>query len=68
MTMPRKIQEVHMSEPYLPVPDPDPDGYRDPEPTRCPKCRSIVDVRGEVAWCPEHGWLSQEPENPEEEK
>jgi hypothetical protein len=31
-----------MSEPYLPLPAPEPDPYWDPSPARCPYCRTIL--------------------------
>lgn len=52
-----------MSEQYVPLPEPDPDSYRDPKPPLCPECRVILqnlhpasraDARWE-GWCPTHG-------------
>lgn len=66
-----------MSEPYLPLPDPGPNDYWEPEPAHCPECGVIIDARpkgdGWEGWCPEHGVVpasyrdSQEAENREEE-
>jgi hypothetical protein len=45
-----------MSEPLLPVPPPEDDGYHDPHPGRCPICRTILDVKPNgTGRCPEHG-------------
>lgn len=70
-----------MSEPYLPVPDPEPNSYWDPEPPHCPECGVIIDARPtsrkDGSWegtCERHGTVvasfyggdSQTPENEEE--
>lgn len=45
-----------MTEPWVPVPSSDDDGYHDPHPGRCPTCREILDVRPDGRGdCPEHG-------------
>lgn len=47
-----------MSEPYLPLPPPEPDSNRDVTPPRCPECRTILVTNPLTAlrtWCPEHG-------------
>lgn len=47
-----------MSEPYDPQPAPEPNGYHDPHPPRCPFCQSIIDIgRESEGWCPEHGMV-----------
>lgn len=52
-----------MSEPYLPVPDPEPDSNWDPMPARCPVCDVILQNPHPASrkdgkyegWCPQHG-------------
>lgn len=52
-----------MSEPFLPVPDPEPDSNWDPTPARCGECNVILQnphpaSRGDghwEGWCPYHG-------------
>lgn len=69
-----------MPEPYLPVPEPE-DGYWNPNPARCPECRSIIDAHPSSrkdgrweGWCQFHGTviahyeLSQDSEIDTDEK
>ena len=47
-----------MTEPYVPVPDPEPNSNWDPHPERCSEndCLVILQSRGGgYGWCPEHG-------------
>lgn len=65
-----------MSEPYLPLPDPEPDPYWDPHPARCPECGVIIDAHPASrkdgrweGWCSRHGtvvatYVSQDSEIP----
>jgi hypothetical protein len=70
-----------MGEPWIPLPDPEPDHYLDPSPARCPECSTIIDAhpasRKDGRWegtCPEHGVVvavyrdSRDRENDEEER
>jgi len=45
-----------MSEPWVPEPPPEKDGYHEEHPGRCPVCRTILDVQPNgTGICPEHG-------------
>lgn len=51
-----------MSEPWIPLPDPESNPYFDPTPARCPECGSIIDAHPASrkdgrweGWCPRHG-------------
>lgn len=51
-----------MSEPWIPLPDPEPNPYWDPMPARCPECGTIIDAHPASrkdgrweGWCPKHG-------------
>lgn len=51
-----------MSEAHLPLPDPEPGSYWDPEPARCSECGVIIDAHPAsredgrwMGWCPKHG-------------
>lgn len=63
-----------MSEPYVPEPAPERDGYHDLSAPRCPTCRSIldlIDAYGHEGKCPEHGIVMANysfPEIEEEER
>lgn len=48
-----------MSEPLLPVPPPEPDGFWDPLPGRCPECGQIIDVHPDgKGRCQLHGMVA----------
>lgn len=66
-----------MSEPWVPLPDPDPDSYWNPSPWLCPECGVILQnprpcEDGQIGRCPRHGDQlgvqrdSKDPENDEE--
>jgi hypothetical protein len=72
-----------MSEPLLPLPEPETSSYWDNVPGRCPECGAILQNLHPASradnelegWCPEHGQQlpvygdgTQIPEYPEEEE
>lgn len=47
-----------MSEPYVPVPEPEPNSHWDPHPARCSieGCRNILIMKGDgIGFCSAHG-------------